>query len=256
MATVGIFFFHYPRVCLQSHVGKLHLYLCQWKKFPSGNVSRHQGKPFQFTEIEGSSSRVPSTVSVLSSSSQKKKKRSCFISQRLSHHPPVPAQLRASGHPWHVVLPARYKLCSGHVPCLFTSPLSSANRWNKPLTYGLYTVRRHIASSLSRSAAALFPSLNSTWYPSATGLQAGFNTKGSEYTFEGRRGDNRVWGKHIGVFGSGAGALKQCSFEKRNSGYWYVGWILNATLPVTVIQQPTWWLVCLKWMWPTVGKSS
>lgn len=45
-------FFHYPRVCLQSHVGKLHLYLCQWKKFPSGNISRHQGKPFQFTEIE------------------------------------------------------------------------------------------------------------------------------------------------------------------------------------------------------------
>lgn len=37
-------FFHYPRVCLQSHVGKLHLYLCQWKKFPSGNISRNQGK--------------------------------------------------------------------------------------------------------------------------------------------------------------------------------------------------------------------
>lgn len=56
---------------------------------------------------------------------------------------------------------------------LFTSPLSSANRWNKPLTYGRYPERRHTASSLSRSAAALFPSLNSTWYPSATGLQAG-----------------------------------------------------------------------------------
>lgn len=37
-------FFHYPRVCLQSHVAKLHLYLCQWKKFPSGNISRNQGK--------------------------------------------------------------------------------------------------------------------------------------------------------------------------------------------------------------------
>lgn len=37
-------FFHYPRVCLQSYVGKLHLYLCQWKKFPSGNISRNQGK--------------------------------------------------------------------------------------------------------------------------------------------------------------------------------------------------------------------
>lgn len=37
-------FFHYPRVCLLSHVGKLHLYLCQWKKFPSGNTSRNQGK--------------------------------------------------------------------------------------------------------------------------------------------------------------------------------------------------------------------
>lgn len=37
-------FFHYPGVCLQSHVGKLHLYLCQWKKFPSGNISRNQGK--------------------------------------------------------------------------------------------------------------------------------------------------------------------------------------------------------------------
>lgn len=37
-------FFHYPRVCLLSHVGKLHLYLCQWKKFPSGNISRNQGK--------------------------------------------------------------------------------------------------------------------------------------------------------------------------------------------------------------------
>ena len=37
-------FLHYPRVCLQSHVAKLHLYLCQWKKFPSGNISRNQGK--------------------------------------------------------------------------------------------------------------------------------------------------------------------------------------------------------------------
>lgn len=37
-------FFHYRRVCLQSHVAKLHLYLCQWKKFPSGNISRNQGK--------------------------------------------------------------------------------------------------------------------------------------------------------------------------------------------------------------------
>lgn len=36
--------FHYPRVCLQSHVAKLHLHLCQWKKFPSGNISRNQGK--------------------------------------------------------------------------------------------------------------------------------------------------------------------------------------------------------------------
>ena len=37
-------FFHYPRVCLLSHVGKLHLHRCQWKKFPSGNISRNQGK--------------------------------------------------------------------------------------------------------------------------------------------------------------------------------------------------------------------
>lgn len=64
-------FLHYPRVCLQSHVRKLHLYLYQWQKFPSGNISRHQGKPFQFTEIEGSNHRVLSPASLVSNSSQK-----------------------------------------------------------------------------------------------------------------------------------------------------------------------------------------
>lgn len=68
----GHFFSHYPRACLQSHVRKLHLYLYQWKKFPSGHTSRHQGKPFQCTEIEGSNHRVPSPASLASDSSQKK----------------------------------------------------------------------------------------------------------------------------------------------------------------------------------------
>lgn len=73
---------------------------------------------------------VPSPASVFSNSSQiKKKKKSCFISQRLAHPPPLPAQLGGPG--WSVALHAKYKLYSGHCAKplhLFNSSLCSTNR--------------------------------------------------------------------------------------------------------------------------------
>lgn len=174
MATVGIFFFFIIPECVYSPMSVNSICISvngrNFHQEMSAGTRENLSNLLRSKEVAAG---FPLLCPFSPAPAKKKKKRSCFISQRLSHHPPVPAQLRASGHPWHVVLPARYKLCSGHVPCLFTSPLSSANRWNKPLTYGRYPERRHIASSLSRSAAAFFPSLNSTWYPSATRSQAG-----------------------------------------------------------------------------------
>lgn len=83
-------FFHYPRVCLQSHVGKLHLYLCQWKKFPSGNISRNQGKDLSnlLRSKEVTAGFPPLPPPFFPNPGQN---MSCFLSQRLSHHPPLPA---------------------------------------------------------------------------------------------------------------------------------------------------------------------
>ena len=47
-------------------------------------------RPFQFTEIEGSDCRVPPLLPPLFPNSSQK--MSCFLSPRLFHHLPLPAQ--------------------------------------------------------------------------------------------------------------------------------------------------------------------
>lgn len=90
-------FFHYPRVCLLSHVGKLHLYLCQWEKFPSGNISRNQGKDLSnLLRSKEVTAGFPLSRLLFPNSSQK---MSCFLSERLSHHPPLPAQGKSLDSP-------------------------------------------------------------------------------------------------------------------------------------------------------------
>lgn len=200
-------FFHYPRVCLQSHVGKLHLYLCQWKKFPSGNISRHQGKPFQFTEIE----RRGSLSCLRFLQLQPKKKKSCFISQRLAHHPPLPAQLGGPG--WSVALHARYKLYSGHCTNplhLFHSLLCSTNRRNK--TSNSRMLHWEQAHSI------LSPLSCCSYYFNLLILQGTHQQQDSRpdliskaMNVPPRAGKEliRVQGKLTGQCGRGAGALKQ-----------------------------------------------
>lgn len=91
-------FFHYRRVCLQSHVAKLHLYLCQWKKFPSGNISRNQGK--DLSNLPRSKEVTAGFPSIrLPFSPAPAKKMSCFLAQRLSHQPPLRAQGEPLGGP-------------------------------------------------------------------------------------------------------------------------------------------------------------
>lgn len=91
-------FFHYRRVCLQSHVAKLHLYLCQWKKFPSGNISRNQGKDLSnLPRSKEVTAGFPSIRPPFSPTPAKK--MSCFLAQRLSHQPPLRAQGEPLGGP-------------------------------------------------------------------------------------------------------------------------------------------------------------
>ena len=91
-------FFHYRRVCLQSHVAKLHLYLCQWKKFPSGNISRNQGK--DLSNLPRSKEVTAGFPSIrLPFSPTPAKKMSYFLAQRLSHQPPLCAQGKPLGGP-------------------------------------------------------------------------------------------------------------------------------------------------------------
>lgn len=42
------------------------------------------------------------------------------------------------------------------------------------------------------------------------------------------------------------------------NGFWtyHFGWLLTVTLIVTLLQQPTWWHTCLKWVCATFGKPS
>lgn len=44
----------------------------------------------------------------------------------------------------------------------------------------------------------------------------------------------------------------------RVNGFWtyHFGWLLTVTLIVTLLQQPTWWHMCLKWVCATFGKPS
>lgn len=188
----------------------------------------------------------------------KKKKKSCFIFQRLAHHPPLPAQLGGPG--WSVALHARYKLYSGHCANplhLFHSLLCSTNRRNK--TSNSRMLHWEQAHSI------LSPLSCCSHYFNLSILQGTHQQQDSRpdliskaMNVPPRAGKEliRVQGKLTGQCGRGAGALKQWSFKKRNSGHWYLGWILNVTLTVIVLQQPTWWHTCLKWVRATLGKSS
>ena len=107
-------FFHYRRVCLQSHVAKLHLYLCQWKKFPSGNISRNQGK--DLSNLPRSKEVTAGFPSIrLPFSPTPAKKMSCFLAQRLSHQPPLRAQGEPLGGPWACGAAHEEQVCTrGH----------------------------------------------------------------------------------------------------------------------------------------------
>lgn len=154
---------------------------------------------------------VPSPASVFSNSSQKKKKKSCFISQRLAHHPPLPAQLGGPG--WSVALHARYKLYSGHCANplhLFHSLLCSTNRRNK--TSNSRMLHWEQAHSI------LSPLSCCSYYFNLLILQGTHQQQDSRpdliskaMNVPPRAGKEliRVQGKLTGQCGRGAGALKQ-----------------------------------------------